>query len=78
MFNPAKILQFRKDWGEFEKRHPKFVLFIGAIMKNGIGEGSVIDIKITLPDGRELESNLKVSAEDVEFLKNVGELGGQN
>ena len=27
MFNPAKILQFRKDWGEFEKRHPKFVLF---------------------------------------------------
>ena len=47
-------------------------------MKNGVGEGSVIDIKITLPDGRELESNLKVSAEDVEFLKNVGELGGQN
>jgi len=75
MFNPAKILQFRNDWGAFEQRHPKFVMFLGAIMKNGVGEGSVIDIKITLPDGRVMESNLKVSPEDVEFLKNVGEMG---
>ena len=75
MFNPLKVMKFREDWGKFEERHPKFVLFLGAIMKSGIGEGSVIDIKVTFPDGRELESNLKVTPEDVEFLKNVGELG---
>ena len=75
MFNPVKLLKFREGWGAFEQRHPKFVLFLGAIMKSGVGEGSVIEIKVTYPDGRELESNLKVTAEDVEFLKAVGEMG---
>ena len=75
MFNPAKLLQFRQDWGAFEQRHPKFVLFLGAIMKTGLPEGTVLEIKVTMPDGQNLESNLKVMPEDVEFLKNVGELG---
>lgn len=75
MMNPAKLLQLKSEWGKFEARHPKFVLFFGAIMKSGISEGSVIDIKVTFPDGKELESNMKVSAEDVEFLKKVGEMG---
>ena len=77
MINPAKLLTFRKNWCEFEERHPKFVKFIMAVMNSGIGEDSVIDIKITLPDGKEIESNLKVTPEDVEFLKSIGELGGQ-
>ena len=76
MINPASLLSFRKDWGEFEKRHPKFVLFLKAAFQSGIGEGSVIDISVTLPDGRKLESNMKISAEDVEFLKKMGDLGG--
>ena len=75
MFNPAKLLQFKSEYGKFEARHPKFVLFMGAIMKSGVPEGSVIEMKITYPDGREMESNLKVTAEDAEFLKSVGEMG---
>lgn len=75
MMNPAKLLAFRKQWGEFEQRHPKFVMFLGAVIKNGVGEGSIIEMKITLPDGRVMESNMKVSAEDMEMLKTVGELG---
>lgn len=74
MFNPASILQFRKDWGEFEQRHPKFVTFLGAIFKNGISEGSVVEIKITLPDGKEIESNMVIKAEDIEFFKNIGNM----
>ena len=74
MMNPVKLLEFRKHWGDFEARHPKFVQFVGAIMKSGISEGSIIEVKITFPDGRELESNLKVSPEDVEFIKSIGEI----
>lgn len=74
MFNPAALLSFRQKWGEFEQRHPKFVMFIGALMKSGVPEGSIIDIKITMADGQVLESNLKVSPEDVEFLKAIGQM----
>lgn len=74
MINPAALLQFRKSWGAFEQRHPKFVMFIKAVFQNGVGEGSVIDIKVTLPDGRELESNMKITAEDVEFIKDIGKV----
>lgn len=76
MFNPSKLLKFRESWGAFEQRHPKFTIFLGAIMKSGIGQDSIVEIKITYPDGRVLESNLKVMPEDVEFLKEIGELGG--
>jgi len=72
MFNPFKVLQFRKDWGAFEERHPKFTAFLGAMFKYGLSEGCVIDIKITLPDGKELESNLRVTEEDMEMLNNLG------
>ena len=74
MINPAKLLQFRKDWGEFENRYPKFVKFIGAVVQSGIGEDSVIDVCVTLPDGRKLESNMKLTAEDVEFIKGFGNI----
>ena len=75
MFNPASILKFSKDWKEFEERHPKFALFVKTVMMTGVNTGSVIDISITLPDGKKLESNMKITDEDVEFLKSISELG---
>ncbi len=71
MINPAKLLQFRKEWGEFEVRHPKFVRYIMSIARNGIQEGSIIEIKVTSPDGTAIETNMKVSAEDVEMVKGL-------
>ena len=38
MVNPAKLLKFRKEWGEFETRHPKFVRFIMTIARKGLQE----------------------------------------
>lgn len=75
MINPMKLMKFKDSWKAFEERHPKFVKFIMAVMNSGVGEGTIVDVKITLPDGREIASNMKVSAEDVEFLKGIGEMG---
>ena len=44
-------------------------------MRSGVGEGSVIDITVTLPDGRTLQSNMRVTAEDVELIKDLGSMG---
>ena len=73
--NPAMLFTMKKKFEDFQQRHPKFAMFIQDVMKSGVGEGSVIDISITLPDGQILRSNMKVTAEDVELIKDLGAMG---
>ena len=69
MFNPAKLMSFKKDWDGFQQRHPKFVKFAIAVAQSGVSEGSIIEVKVTTPDGKEMESNMKLSQEDIDFIK---------
>ena len=73
--NPAMLFTMKKKFEDFQQRHPKFAMFIQDVMKSGVGEGSVIGISITLPDGQILRSNMKVTAEDVELIKDLGSMG---
>lgn len=74
MINPAKLLSFKKDWEGFAQRHPRFVQFILAIFQNGMGEGSVIDVTVTLPDGKTYQSNMRLTQEDIDFIKGIGNM----
>ncbi len=69
MMNPAKLLSLKKDWEAFSARHPRFVQFIMTIAQNGMGVGSIIDVTVTLPDGKTFQSNLRLTQEDVDFVK---------
>lgn len=69
MMNPAKLLTLKKEYTAFSQRHPKFMQFIITLIQNGVGVGSVIDVTVTMPDGRNWTSNMKVTEEDVEFIK---------
>ena len=71
MVNPAMLLTLKKKWEEFSTRHPKFVSFIQTLKGRGVTEGSIIDITVTLPDGEKFQSNLKLSAEDIEMIRNL-------
>lgn len=71
MVNPATLLTLKKRWEEFSVRHPKFVAFLGAMKNRGMAEGSVIDMKITMPDGEVFQSNIKLTAEDIELIKGL-------
>ena len=55
--NPMKLLQIKNAWDRFTAGHPKFPLFLKAIQKQGITEGTILELKVTAPDGRELCSN---------------------
>lgn len=69
--NPAMLLSFKKKWDEFSVRHPKFVAFLGTLKNKGLDEGSIIDVAITLPNGEKYQSNIKLTAEDVEMIKGL-------
>lgn len=72
--NPLKILQLKTAWDQFQIRHPKFPPFLNTLTKEGIAEGSVIEITVTDVDGKTINSNLKVTPEDIQLLESLKEL----
>lgn len=61
-------------WAKFSKNHPKFPQFVKALQKNGFKADTIIDIKLTYPDGNVLDSNLKISEEDLKLFNELKQL----
>lgn len=74
MMNPAKLFQMKAAWDKFTANHPKFPKFLQAAAQASIGEGTIIEVKITKPDGNSIASNLKLTAEDMELFNELKDL----
>ena len=72
--NPAAIFQMMNLWNKFKQNHPKFPKFMTAVYQNGIKEGSINEINVTTADGQSLNSNLKITASDMELIEQLKEL----
>lgn len=72
--NPMKLLKIKGDMEQFAKNHPKFTAFLNAVVQSGVEEGTMLEIKVTKPDGRVIESNLKLKESDLEMLKGLKDL----
>lgn len=72
--NPMMIMQLKTSWDRFVQNHPKFPRFWRAAYRNGLAEGTVIEFKVTTPDGKEISSNLKLTGEDMELMGQLKEL----
>ena len=71
MFNPAGLMQIMNLWNRFKGNHPKFEPFLNAVQANGVKEGSVFEINVSTPDGQKISSNLKLSADDMEIIRQI-------
>ena len=72
--NPMLLMQLRQRLGLFQQDHPKVMPFLQAVGSNAVAEGTVFAVKVTTPDGKVLESNIKLTANDIEtinMMKNV-------
>ncbi|MCM1145298.1 MAG: hypothetical protein NC318_12645 [Blautia sp.] len=69
--NPAALFQMMNLWNQFKQNHPKFPKFMAAVYQNGIKEGSIIEINVTTADGQSLNSNLKISAQDMALIEQL-------
>lgn len=72
--NPMILLQFQGAWERFKNHHPKFPLFMKAVSENALKEGSIIEITVTTPEGRSFQSNLKLSADDLDLFEQMKQL----
>ena len=74
--NPMTLLKIRKMWGEFTAAHPKIIPYFRELNSSGyIGEGSVIEITVTDAEGRSLRCNMKVTANDIDLISAVADIG---
>jgi len=75
-FNQLALLQqLRSGMSRFRANHPKFPMFLKAVSQDALKEGSVIEINVTTPEGKNYCSNVRLKADDMEFieaLKNMG------
>lgn len=72
--NPMALLGLKNDFERFKKNHPKFIQFTKAFTKAGLQEGTVMECKVITPDGKELQANIKVTADDLELLEKLKNL----
>lgn len=75
--NPMMIMQLQQRLGIFQNDHPKVMPFLKAVGENAMQEGSVIAMKVTTVDGKTIESNIKINANDVETMKMFMDIGKQ-
>lgn len=71
-FNQIAMLQKLKSGVDrFRANHPKFPMFMKAVSQNALTEGTVIEINVTTPDGKNYCTNVKLNAEDLDLFNSI-------
>lgn len=74
MFDFSSMMKIKGAWDQFTRNHPKFMPFIQAVGKDAIGDGTIIEVKVTSADGREYNTNMKLTQSDLDLfsqMKNI-------
>lgn len=72
--NPMMLMQLKNSWERFRANHPKFPKYLAAVAQRGVQENSLMEFKVTTPDGEVLAANLRLNAEDVELFRQLYQL----
>ncbi|MCR4739999.1 MAG: hypothetical protein K5886_07035 [Lachnospiraceae bacterium] len=67
--NIPDVMKAKQAWDTFTANHPKFPAFLNAARNMGIREGTVIGVSITDPEGHTIDSNVKLTASDLELIE---------
>lgn len=67
----AMLQQLKAGIDRFQLNHPKFPLFLKAVSQEALKEGTLIEINVTTPEGQNYCSNLRLKADDMEFINSI-------
>lgn len=68
--NPMSMLKLRPLLEAFRENHPKIPMFLSAA-SDAIDEGSIVEMKITTSNGKNIVTNFLVNPQDVELLNEL-------
>ena len=69
MIKPKDVLKIKGAMETFAANHPKFPAFLQAASQGMLGEGTIVDLVVTAPDGRKIATNVKLTESDIELVK---------
>ncbi|MBO4807719.1 MAG: hypothetical protein J5537_01665 [Lachnospiraceae bacterium] len=72
--NPASMMKFMSAINTFKSNHPKFASFLEIFIKNGVTEGTVIEITVTRPGEEPVTANMKVLQSDIELFQSLKDM----
>lgn len=75
--NPKMLMMMQQRLQTFQQDHPKFLPFLNAVKDNAVQEGTIFAVKVTTPDGRNIESNIKLTANDIETIRMMSDPSNQ-
>ena len=55
----------------FRRNHPKFPLFLNAVSQDALVEGTIIEINVTTPEGKNYCTNVKLKSSDLELMETL-------
>ena len=67
--NLNDMMESMKAANAFRKNHPKFEKFYKAVKKEGLREGTILSISVETPEGKKLETNLRIMEGDEEAIE---------
>ena len=67
--NPMALMQMKERLTTFQQDHPRVFPFFRMLKEEGLQEGSVYELKVTTPDGKEKIMNFRLNANDIETLQ---------
>ena len=68
--NPFNLLKLKSLFERFKTNHPKVPLFFKAAMVE-IREGTIVEVKVTPPEGKPIVTNIKINPEDMELISEL-------
>ncbi len=76
--NPMTLMQIHQKFNTFRTEHPRVAPFFGALKNSSLSVGTVLDMKVTTPEGREMQCNIKVTQNDIDLFNTLMEMGNQH
>ena len=70
----AMLQKLKSGIDRFRANRPKFPLFLKAVSQDALKEGSVIEISVTTPEGKNYCSNVRLNADDMELMETLKNL----
>ncbi len=71
--NPMALMKIKGMFDRFKGNHPKVPMFFQAAAQS-IDEGSIIEISVTTSAGKNLCTNMRVTRDDIELVKELKDM----
>ena len=74
--NPMALLKMKDRLRVFNEEHPRVHPFFHMVREQGLPVGSVLEMKVKLPDGKEHVTNIRLTENDIETIRMISSLKG--